>query len=328
MSGVLTSDHMRSSHWLLHTLLSSDTKHAIPQRPFLSLNLPHAIPTMSDSERYIPPPPPYELALQHDQKVTEAQALDLEVSKGGPFRDDEKDQALSVKDLKDVPTHPLSSITKYLPRQASGNLRAPRPLPSRPADTRLRGQGYKLEPVAETKSFAAQNDFATEPQALPPPSFSAIGRTLDEAFYLQSMHHPSPSVRHSTFHYPSQSSYGAPRRESDDRWRVSAYSATEPYAEMSFRRSSQPSVQSPSYSAPQSNGNPGAHLLFDPSVAYSDSQANSRTASAAQREMAASLYSSAVSPHLRPSSAVTSGSHQYSFATRVVEYPDIASRQD
>ncbi|KAF8558744.1 hypothetical protein OG21DRAFT_976060 [Imleria badia] len=204
------------------TLLWIVTTQSVPQkqavchgwalfRLFLS---PRCAPDMGDSERYVPPPPPYELSLDPDQKVSEPQAHDI-----GPFpgRDEEKDskyfRALSDKLQREVA---LPNNPKRLVRSVSGNLRAPRPLPLSPADTRSRGHGGIVGSVADLKSFAAQNDHATEHPPVPPP-FSAIGPPLDEVSYTQSMRHSSPSVHPSPFHCPSQPSHDVPRRSFDDR---------------------------------------------------------------------------------------------------------------
>lgn len=283
---------------------------------------------MSDSERYVPPPPPYELFLQHDQKVVDVQALDSEVLKARSFRDQLNDWALSDKTPRGVAIHTAPSTPKGPPRPASENIRVPRPLPPSPADTHLRGQASRFASVADTKLLAVQNDRATEPYVLAPPPFSATPLSLDEGAYGQSVYHPTPSVYSTPFHYPPQPSYGARRRNTDDRWRIPAYLPTESCTETltSFRRSSHTSAQTPSSCLSQDDTF-RARLAFDPSLAYGGSQVHSRTASPG---MAAALYrsvalargkrlfsdrrflsSSAVSSHLQRDSATISGSRQY-----------------
>lgn len=233
---------------------------------------------MGDSERYIPPPPPYELSIQHDQKVSETQAH--------PFREEGKDSK-QFRTLSDkIQSGVLPSNSKHLARSVSGNLRAPRPLPPSPADARSRTLGTKFGSVADIKSFAAQNDLATDPHPPVPSPFSATG-PLDEAPYMQSMRHSSPSIHSPSFHYPSPPLHDAHRRSFDDRWRGSTYSPMESSVETSKRRPSYMSSQSPSYPLPQSKD---MRLTFDPSVAYSASQANAHTAFVPQRGVAASLY--------------------------------------
>lgn len=235
------------------------------------------------SERYVPPPPPYELSLLRDQKVTE-EAQALEVSKESPFRDEEcKDskhsKVLADETLKD--THTLPGIPT---RSDSTSLRAPRPLPPSPADIdirplRPRRQGVKFKPAVDTKTYPVQNDCGQEPHSPAPPPFSAIGPPLEDPPYLQSVLHPSPSAHFSPSHYPSQPSYNTPRRNYDNRRPTFAYSPIEHRAETSFRRCSHVPSQS---SLPQ-NMNYGTRLVFDPSVAYSNSQAGAQTAFSTQR---------------------------------------------
>lgn len=231
---------------------------------------------MSDSEHYVPPPPPYEHPPQHNHKVTdEAQAL--EVSKGGPFQEEEKDsknsRALSDKTSKDATLHTPPSL---IPKRA-GAIRGPRPLPPRPSDPLQLRPRRKCGSVADIKSYPARNDHEiSEPHAAVPPPFSAMGPSLHKA--SQTMLRPSP------LHYPYQSSHNTPRRNRDDRWPLSSYFPMEPWAETSLK---QPS-DIPSQSPPQNE----TRLSFNPSVAYSDSQANGRAAFATQREVVASLYRS------------------------------------
>jgi hypothetical protein len=234
---------------------------------------------MNDSEHYVPPPPPYEHSPQRDHKVTdEAQAL--EVSKGGPFQEEDKDskhsRALSDKTSKD-------DASPSTPKRA-GAIRGPRPLPPRPEDARQLRPRRKCGSVADIKSYPARNDHEIgEPHTLVPPPFSAMGPSLHKA--SQAIFHPSTSVHPSPLHYPYQSSYDTPRR---NRWQPSSYFPMEPCTETSLKRPSDMSFQSPPYSLPQNE----TRLLFNPSVAYSDSQANARAAFATQREVATSLYRS------------------------------------
>lgn len=251
------------------------------------------------SERYVPPPPPYELSLQRDQKVAE-EVQALEVSKERPFRGEEcKDskhsRALADETSRDIAIDSPLNIPKRQTKSDSARLRAPRPLPPSPVniDTRPLGQRRqegKSRPVTDIKAYAAQNDHETEPQSPAPPPFSAIEHSFGEPFYMQSMLHPSTSVHTSPLHHPSQSSYDTPRRNYDNRPPAAAYSSNGPYAESSFRRSSHVHSQYTSYSLPQDK-NFGTRLPFDPSVAYSNSQASIQTAlSPQQRGLAASLY--------------------------------------
>lgn len=245
------------------------------------------------SERYVPPPPPYELSIQRDQKLTE-EVQTLKVSKGNPFRDDEWNDSKhsSLLALKDIAVHTIPSGPRYQTRSDSASLRARRPLPSRPVDTHplgLQGQGDKLWSDAEIKPYAMQNDHAMELRSAASLLFPATAPSPDQSPYLQSMHHQSTSVQRSPLHYPSQSLYDTPRQERDDRWLVSARSSTELRAEASFRRSPHMPLQSPSYSLPHNN-NAGTRLAFDPSVAYSDSQGNARTTFSTRQGAAASFY--------------------------------------
>lgn len=225
---------------------------------------------MNHSERYVAPPPPYEPPLQHDHKVANEQVLEL--SKGGPFPEDGKDSKHPRSPTPpSTPKHPVKSV--------SGNSRAQRPLPPRPADTRSLGPRSKSGSAADIKSRAAQNDYSTKPHAPVLPSFSVARPS--------SMFHPDASAHPSPLHHPSQSpSYDTSRQTYDDRRPVSSYSLMEPYAESSFRRPPPISSQSPLYLLPQ-NDNFGTRLVFDPSVAYSDSQTNARIA---QRGVSASSF--------------------------------------
>jgi len=257
------------------------------------------------SERYIPPPPPYQLSIQHDQKVTE-ELHTLEPSKIDSSQDEEWNDSkyslvLTDKALKDAALH---NISKHPARLDGVSLRTrSRPLPSRPIDPPgSQEQGYKLHPIADIKSDAVQNHRTTRLRTaasmlFPAPSFG------------EPTHHLSPSVQPSPLHYPSPSSYDTPRRKHDDRWPVPAYSSLNPGAEARFRRSSHTSFQSPQHDLPQKNSS-GMRLSFDPSVAYSD-QATTPTT---RREAAASLYASAVSSHLPIDNPTTYGSRQtYAF---------------
>ncbi|KAI9574436.1 hypothetical protein HD554DRAFT_2047060 [Boletus coccyginus] len=246
---------------------------------------------MNHSERYVPPPPPYQFSLQHDRKVDDEQVLEL--SKGGPFPEDEKDSKHARS-----PTPP--STPKDPVKSVSGNSRAQRPLPPRPAGTRPFGPRTKSGSAADIKPRAAQNDYSTKPHAPVLPSFSAIRPSYTQSVFLPD--HPSPLQQPSQ----SQASYDTSRQTYDDRRPVSSYSLMEPYAESSFRRPSHMSSQLPRYFPPQN----GARLVFDPSVAYSDSQANTRITQGGVT--ASSFYSSSVSSHLHPDSAMVSGSHQLS----------------
>ncbi|KAN0097224.1 hypothetical protein V8E55_001670 [Tylopilus felleus] len=242
---------------------------------------------MTDSDPYIPPPPPYELSLQHDQKV-DIQPLDSEVSKWNPFRDQEKDSKRSSVFPDKFPTDAAGhTVPKCSTRSANGNPRTARPLPPSPADTRSPSSRGKVGSVAEIKSYVTQNNNETEPHAPVAPPFSAVGHSRDETSYTQSMLHPSSSAHSTPSHHPTQPSYNTPRHGRDDRWRASALSPME--SESSFRRSSHMSSLSPSYSLPQ-NDSFRTRLSFDPFVAYSDSQASSRAALPVQRGMGASLY--------------------------------------
>lgn len=245
------------------------------------------------SERYVPPPPPYELSLQRDQKVAE-EVQALEASKESPFRDEEwKDsKALADETLGSIAIHSLSSVPKRPTRLDSTNLRAPRPLPPSPAgnvDTPSLDPRGKSRPVVDTKTYAIQNGHEREPHSPAPPPFSAIESSFGEHSHLQSAFHPSTSVHPFPSHYPSQLSYETPRRNHGNRRPASACSPIQRYAETTVRRSPHVSSESTSYSLPQ-NKSFETRLPFDPSVAYSDSQANIRTAFSARRGAAASLY--------------------------------------
>ena len=230
---------------------------------------------MNDSEHYVPPPPPYEHSLQHDHKVTdEAQAL--EVSKGSPFQEEEKDSKHSLSDKTPSDLHPI------IPKSA-GALRGPRPLPPRPEGARQLRPRRKYGSVADLKSYPAWDvDHAiVEPHTPVPPSLSAMAPSREKA--SQTKHHPSTSVP-SPLQYSYQPSRDIPRR--NNRWPVSSYYPIEPYAEVTSleRPAHMPSLL-PQY-LPRQNE---SRLSFDPSVAYSGSQANTRVL---QREVAASLYRS------------------------------------
>ncbi|KAG8218880.1 hypothetical protein J3R82DRAFT_4559 [Butyriboletus roseoflavus] len=243
------------------------------------------------SERYVPPPPPYELSIQRDQKVVE-EVQALEVSKESPLRDEEcKDskhsRALADETSRDITTHTFPSIPKRPTRSDSASLQAPRPLPSNFADidTRPLPRGRKLGSAVDTKTHAVQNDHEEKAHSPAPLPFPAIGPPLGNLSYMQSMLYPSTSVHSSPSHYPSQPSYDTPRLRYDNRRPVSAYSPTEHHTETSFKCSSHAPSQSP---LPQ-NVKFGTRMSFDPSVAYSNPQAGARTTFSAQRG-AASLY--------------------------------------
>lgn len=240
------------------------------------------------SERYVPPPPPYELSIQRDRKVTD-DVQTLEALKASPFREEEEwndfkhSRILSDKPFKDTAVDTLPGIPKF---QARADNRARRPLPPRPVDGPLgpRGQGGGFSSNAEINPYATQNYRATERSPVASPSFPVI--IPDESSYLHSMHHRSTSVEPTPLYYPQRSLHDTPHRASGDRC---VGSSMDPRAETWLRRSSNISLQSLSYPLPQ-NDNFGARLSFDPSVAYSASQANVQATMSVRRGATPSLY--------------------------------------
>ncbi|KAF9221991.1 hypothetical protein BS17DRAFT_228540 [Gyrodon lividus] len=263
------------------------------------------------SERYIPPPPPYELSLQCDQKISE-ELQELDLSKKRPIQgeeehgewEDSKDSKfLAQKTLIEVTVQPLR-IQKRTAASNNTGVRGPRPLPPSPADARLlgpqgRGNRRKFSPILESKAQAAEQDRMEETYSPAPPPFSAIAPSLPGPPNERTILHPSTSASPSPLNSPLQPSFGTSRRRLDNQRPFSAYS-TEPRTETSFRRSSHTPIQSTSsYTLPRDRG-VGMRLAFNPSVAYCNSQADDGTET--QGMSAAALYSSAVSSHLNPGS--------------------------
>ena len=226
------------------------------------------------SERYIPPPPPYQPSIQHDQKVAK-EVHTLEPSKTDSSRNEEWNDAkypmvLTDKVLKEAALH---SISKYPARLDGASFRTrPRPLPSRPVDPPGPQDQDKLDAMGEIK----QNHHPIKLRSTASMQFTAP--SLGEP-----MRRPSSAVQPS----PSQS-YDR-RRTLDDRWPVSAYPPIDPGVESHFRCSSHAPLQSAPHGRPLKNTF-GMRLSFDPSVAYTDSQANIPTTLLSRRDSVASLY--------------------------------------
>ncbi|KIK98039.1 hypothetical protein PAXRUDRAFT_824311 [Paxillus rubicundulus Ve08.2h10] len=263
------------------------------------------------SEHYIPPPP-YELSLQRDQRISE-ELQELELSKrrptegeedSGEWGDNKDSKVLDQKASMEVIVKPLR-VQKRPAASNNAAVRGPRPLPQRPPDAGLRslqGQGNRprCKPMPETKAQETEQNHMGETYSLAPPSFSAIGPPLVGPPYERSMLHPNTSAAPSLLNSPLQPSFDASRQSHTNHWPLSRYSLPEPRTETSFRRTSHAPLQSTSSSIPPRDRNFAMRLAFDPSVAYSNFQADAVTET---REMGATaLYSSAVSSHLDPGS--------------------------
>jgi hypothetical protein len=250
------------------------------------------------SEYYIPPPPPYELSLQRDQKISE-ELQELELSKkrptegeedSGEWGDNKDSKVLAQKALMEVTVKPLR-IQKRPAASNNAAVRGPRPLPQRPTDASLRspqGQGNRrrCSPMLETKARETEQDHMAETYSPAPPPFSAIAPPLVGPPYEWSMLHPNTSAAPSPLNSPLRPSFDASRQSHSNQW--STYSPPEPRTDTPFRRTSHAPFQSTSSSTPPRDRNFGMRLAFDPSVAYSNSQAD---AVADTREMsAAALY--------------------------------------
>ncbi|KIJ70537.1 hypothetical protein HYDPIDRAFT_105280 [Hydnomerulius pinastri MD-312] len=274
------------------------------------------------SERYIPPPPPYELSLQRDQKISE-ELQELELSKKSPVHDDEENpewednkdsKALAQKVLMmQTSVQPLHIQKRSVPSNNAG-LRGPRPLPPSPADARLRqapGGARRFSPIPENKERAAELDRSEEPYSPAPPPFSAVAPSLDRPAYERSFFHPSTSAAPSPLNSPLRPSFDTPRNWQSNQRPYSSYSPTESRPEPSYRRASNSSFQTAPSHTPSPSRNYGMRLAFNPSVAYSNSQNDPwGTVVEPRQPSAAALYSSAISSHLHPGSAMNPGSRQ------------------
>ncbi|KAF8845799.1 hypothetical protein BDN67DRAFT_300376 [Paxillus ammoniavirescens] len=264
------------------------------------------------SEHYILPPPPYELSLQRDQKISE-ELQELELSKkrqtegeedSGEWGDNKDSKVLAQKALMELTVKPLR-IQKRPAASHNAAVRGPRPLPKRPADASLcspQGQGNRRSPLLETKARETEQDHMAETYSPAPPPFSAIAPPLVGPPYEWSMLHPNTSATPLPLNSLLRPSFDASRQSHSNQWPT--YYPPEPRTDTSFRRTSHASFQSASSSTPPRDRNFGMRLAFDPSVAYSNSQAETREMNAA------ALYSSAVSSHLDPGSAMNPGSRQ------------------
>ncbi|KAG1754066.1 uncharacterized protein EDB91DRAFT_434472 [Suillus paluster] len=255
------------------------------------------------------PPPSYELSQQgHDQKIVEKKLQELLLSKI-PIHDvEEEHDGDDSKDSKETETQkekqPLFQTLVQPLHIQKRTPRGSRPLPPSPADAQSRSKAIAIHP---TGPVAEEIEY--QPVLSPPPPFTAVGPSFDGPPYEYSMYHASGSAAPSPLSTPNRASFNPPTVRRGQQRPFSSFSPAEPHAETSYRRISHGAYLEPSSS--RTFTPPASRLSFDPSIAYatlsnamydpwertSDSTAVDPT----------SLYSSAVSSYLNPTSAVNQG---------------------
>ncbi|KAH7887717.1 hypothetical protein F5I97DRAFT_882150 [Phlebopus sp. FC_14] len=246
------------------------------------------------SDRYVPPPPPYELSLQRDQKISEELQL-LELSTKPPIEDkddgeceESKDsKALAQKAFVEASIQPLR-IQKRSGAANSNGLRGPRPLPPSPADACARNARWPQHGPRTSPELHAK-----DPVSAPPP-FTPLGPSLDGPPYEQTFSHRTTSGAPSPLPNLPQSLPDGPRHWHNNRRPQSSWASAE---------------STPGPAAPPTKSH-RMRLAFDPSVAYVNSNTDQWDAVFERQTVsAASLYSSAVSSHLHPSAAASRNPH-------------------
>ncbi|KAH7929473.1 hypothetical protein BV22DRAFT_128142 [Leucogyrophana mollusca] len=259
------------------------------------------------SDHYIPPPPTYELSQQgHDQKIPDQFQASLaslvisktQISKVEEEEEEECDEGNEAPGSKDSQSkgalvQPLR-INKRFP-SGNGAQRLSRPLPPNPADAQTYSRQVSLS-NRRTGHFPEDkrhDDYRYRPPPL------ASGPSYG--------HYASGSVPPSPLSSPTRASYDPPPSFYQPSRPPGPYQPTEQAPAFYPRTSLYGSQDSLSASTP-SNRNTSTRVYFDPSVAYS-SRLNQRWADVDEPRAVnpASLYSSAVSSHLHPSSAASTG---------------------
>ncbi|KAI6151900.1 hypothetical protein BKA82DRAFT_4104677 [Pisolithus tinctorius] len=262
-------------------------------------------------------PPPYELSLQNDPKIS--QSLQQDELKKAPVTDDKHVDWEQTKEHPpvqhslpvEISVRPLR-IQKRAPASVYGGTRGPRPLPPCPTNSKTQCiHGKEIPRLKMVMEGKVHEEYTEEHLPPAPPPFAPVGPSLDGPPYEDVSATPLTTSSLSERFGPS---FNGSRRRRGSHPSQLPSALTDPPNEPPSR-SGYSAVQGAARETRVQSRTRGSRLAFDPSVAYAhDHQYGCVGESRAVDAM--SLYSHAVSSHIQHSPANSGSRYPHMSANR------------